>query len=1309
MALFFVVLAAGAAVLGVFLSRRGFDWAAKFSEIASFVLAGLAFLLPVAGKIVRWLPAPRIKDEQVEHDLADLAAALRAQGRFEGVQPGANVYDRLPMPVRWEPAEEVMSGTWPGISGFEAADPDGTLAGTFDEVLEFFRQLPEPRLVVLGEAGAGKTVLAMELARRLLAAWQGDDPLPVIVPVAAWDPGTTTLFDWIAGQLIRTISGLGRRVSDGRRTITRAQVLVDRIKVLPILDGLDELPESSRPTATLAINRYGWSQPLVVTCRNEEYVQIIEKEHGTPVARAAVIKLQPLHIADIKGYLGPDADGHWAAIYDRLDAEPGGALTQALANPLMLWLTWAVYSGVDRYPDELADRSRFGSPAAIERHLLAEFVPAIYPDGDDRSASPLRRFLKTRRRPQRWLGFLASDPNLHNKRTSQYGRRTLDSFETRDMQNVAWWRFTEAAGSLRFLGVVIRAALLTIVLLAVIMRILTQDGSWRNGAYRGNIDFREAFLDGPLGRIVWPTVRQLILLGPAKTRLHASNALNDALRDDLNLSFPHMFLIIIAIVSITAIYVSKAKARRPRRINIRAGALILWLGAFPFSVLLVVILMWEVTLLWNRLNAVPAFFSSHSTWITVLVISLAMSVLRWPSALTSEIDVVGVMTPLDSLRADKWADAFVTASRRTLFAVVVALFSGPQVALDYIFFAAAATSISLVLGGLNGFAARSYTDACIWLAIRRQLPWRPLHFLIDAERRGVFQEVGAIYRFRHVRVQLQLQDWYRRHRPPHIEEWWPQRLNRLRQHTRPLPLTLARIRDKADSYRILASQNLAEFGPGLATALSELADVLRIQGYGDEELASLGEIVETFRRMVEIDSGALPPLAQSLERFADRLAMSGRYDEALGVMNEATEIYCQLSKAERDGYVSRLADRIVRLLQKPPSRGYRYISAITDRYRRLVLTEPENETVDYANSLIRLAKVLRMLRRNDKAIDAINNAVKIHVRLARTESGAISEKHAKTLIELAESLKKLEGTADAAYAISSATGIYRKLAKTDPIKYRFHLAESLTSLVKLFKPMGGRSELKTIQEAVLIYQYLAEENAFDNLDVHSDLVLSEPVSIDHEESLDLSVTNLSYLAMRLWKLGERRSAIDAAGIGRRLAAMKSQGYSASAPRMSWDPVTEHDLPIRLNRKKILTRIRHPTGDPGLEMPLANDLKRLVDERDIRAFRLLAAGQDNESLAASREAAEWCQRLVEVYRNLSSTDPAGFLRYLADSLDELAAQMRKVGSREREAQAAAGEAQNIRRRLGLAKIPERTHKRVFEVSPDGSIRCVTVKR
>ena len=56
-----------------------------------------------------------------------------------------------------------------------------------------------------------------------------------------------------AGQLARVAPDLGQKVSDEHQVVTRAQVLVDRLKVLPILDGLDEVGSEALPAATLAV------------------------------------------------------------------------------------------------------------------------------------------------------------------------------------------------------------------------------------------------------------------------------------------------------------------------------------------------------------------------------------------------------------------------------------------------------------------------------------------------------------------------------------------------------------------------------------------------------------------------------------------------------------------------------------------------------------------------------------------------------------------------------------------------------------------------------------------------------------------------------------------------------------------------------------------------------------------------------------------------------------------------------------------------------------------------------------------------
>jgi hypothetical protein len=47
----------------------------------------------------------------------------------------------------------------------------------------------------------------------------------------------------------------------------------------------------------------------------------------------------------------------------------------------------------------------------------------------------------------------------------------------------------------------------------------------------------------------------------------------------------------------------------------------------------------------------------------------------------------------------------------------------------------------------------SYTAARCYLAARGVLPWRLMHFLDDAHERGVLRRAGALYQFRHARLQ----------------------------------------------------------------------------------------------------------------------------------------------------------------------------------------------------------------------------------------------------------------------------------------------------------------------------------------------------------------------------------------------------------------------------------------------------------------------------------------------------------------------------------------------------------------------------
>jgi hypothetical protein len=70
-------------------------------------------------------------------------------------------------------------------------------------------------------------------------------------------------------------------------------------------------------------------------------------------------------------------------------------------------------------------------------------------------------------------------------------------------------------------------------------------------------------------------------------------------------------------------------------------------------------------------------------------------------------------------------------------------------------------TFGLVVGLVTGFGSTCWGRFAIvrvWLAVRGRLPLRLVAFLDDAHRRGVLRQAGAIYQFRHARLQDHLAD-----------------------------------------------------------------------------------------------------------------------------------------------------------------------------------------------------------------------------------------------------------------------------------------------------------------------------------------------------------------------------------------------------------------------------------------------------------------------------------------------------------------------------------------------------------------------
>jgi hypothetical protein len=128
--------------------------------------------------------------------------------------------------------------------------------GHLADVLTYYRTLNPRRLIITGEPGAGKTLLALQLLLDILddPARADTDPIPVRVSLAGWDTHQP-LTAWLAQQISQRYNSQGI-------TPDAAYKLVDQRRVLPVLDGLDDRALNTPWRLNLAVTVYEQRDPV---------------------------------------------------------------------------------------------------------------------------------------------------------------------------------------------------------------------------------------------------------------------------------------------------------------------------------------------------------------------------------------------------------------------------------------------------------------------------------------------------------------------------------------------------------------------------------------------------------------------------------------------------------------------------------------------------------------------------------------------------------------------------------------------------------------------------------------------------------------------------------------------------------------------------------------------------------------------------------------------------------------------------------------------------------------------------------------
>jgi len=368
---------------------------------ATVLQYGLPPLIALVGWTGQQLMSPRLERSTPE----ELVQALQALARR-----GLEWWRGVPEPA-W-PGHVLRAGlrpldVWWARHGGPAADRH--VYGRTSQIPSMaarFRDTRYCRLIICGEAGSGKSVLARLLMAELLKNRGRGEPVPVFLPLWSWDPDTEDLHDWLKRRIGEEYPEL---LAESAYGPTAVAALVDQGLVLPILDGLDALPERCR-MSVLSDGGLRSQDRLILTCRTDvvEAFKNAAEDQAGEIEGFTVIEPGPVRYEEAERFLS-DVTGRsaaWKAVQNHIADCDDCQLKEVLSEPRICYLASIVFGTSDKVLAQVAAAAliaHHADPAgAIGSLLLSELIPALVADGGG-----ARGFPWYEARAQAWLTSLA--------------------------------------------------------------------------------------------------------------------------------------------------------------------------------------------------------------------------------------------------------------------------------------------------------------------------------------------------------------------------------------------------------------------------------------------------------------------------------------------------------------------------------------------------------------------------------------------------------------------------------------------------------------------------------------------------------------------------------------------------------------------------------------------------------------------------------------------------------------------------------------------------------------------------------------